>query len=1152
MELERKSECDVIFAEGDATAISLEILSCLETKGFCVVDPGLPASDFTKAREDTDKANTDEKLQRPPEMIVEGLLGAEGSARIMELGIPDSDSSEVPTGLAKLDAAMTETAAIINEFVAEMGFTCPTRTVGIVHETGMTADEAPELGLEEASTWMTTFMRHKLMVMVCLGPIQGTLELRPFDEEAEVYEVPTKPGSMIILRADAMTHRHFAHSRALMLSCFLLESNPAGKGMLAMQELTMVPVAKEIQEWTFLRMKEIKEAEYEYRQPADVPNSWLTAMNHTFCIVQRTAVRGVAGRYPSTFDTNAWYQSQTAGPDTVTEVPLQRWSVQDTYDADPECWRWGKVFVKHGAFMEGAELFEPRFFGLSPQEAKGMDPVQRLVLEVGYEACWMAGFKKGKLMNSLGGVYLGSSCTIFGMVAEVSGATGAAASINSNRFSFCLGLKGPSMTVDTEGSSGLAAIYLGSEGTLDKGRGTVNAYSLAGGVHLQLGTIWYPQLQAAGLLTSNGRCRTFDQSAQGYVQADCCSMACLKRLTETVKGEQVYIEGEPLCGTIAGCAMNSNGLNAKMNAPHGPAQQELVAEALRTAALAPVNIDAVECHGQGAFMNDAIEADSLSRILREHDVDQPLGLTASKSIMAHSNEASGTAAFMKALLANNWGTICPNLHLNQINPHMEPEAKVSYSTEVFEYPLQASFTGAMSHGFGGTNVFAILLGECDPSRVSKLPEDFKREYITFWPGGGGELEEDQVPRRSYYICGTWSGWIPEAMQSEGEGSYGYTVTLGENRWEEFQILLDGEKTRALHPDVPRAHKGVGVTGPDHGVRGLNWRITSSTGSVHAPEALKMIAASPEADLKVVAVGAADLDQVGDQYRVHLKIAGKFRTVTWEKVGRVDPAAIPASQYYITSSWNGWTFDPMTKDGDKWRLEAQLIREGGEFQIVRNQDWSQVIYSDEPGSIAKGPGYGPEDIAMARGYTWSLDGKVGDVFEITFERKADNMTVSWEKLRTDALSEEQKSIAKRPVFSVVGSWTGFMRQTVLSLEKSTVKVPWTGFLASALVHFFVEVGPDGHESFQLLQGCSWDVIIHPNVVVEGSGAPHTLMTSYNDGSASNLVWVIGEADGACPGDVFKVQVSAVGARVSQVTWTKASDAEFKSTEVLRGD
>merc|ERR1719336_3146097 len=149
-------------------------------------------------------------------------------------------------------------------------------------------------------------------------------------------------------------------------------------------------------------MKELKEKEYEYSEPAQLPASWITAMNHNFHCVQRVAVRGVAGRYCSTYHLPCWFRAQPQGVDFVSEVPLQRWAWHEYYDQDPDCWRWQKCFLKHGSFMEGADLFDCRFFGLSPSEAGGMDPHQREVLEVGYDALATAGYKKGKLMNSLG------------------------------------------------------------------------------------------------------------------------------------------------------------------------------------------------------------------------------------------------------------------------------------------------------------------------------------------------------------------------------------------------------------------------------------------------------------------------------------------------------------------------------------------------------------------------------------------------------------------------------------------------------------------------------------------------------------------------------------------------------------------------------
>lgn len=1156
---------DVSFKGADVSGVSMEIAACLESKGFCVVNPGLPESDFQKAVAEVDSADTQGKLVRPAEMIVEGLLGAEGSARIMELDIPDADAGEPATSLKKLDEAMTETARVIDQYLeAALGFSCPVRTPGLVHETGMAVDEPPELTYEEASTWMTTFMRHKLMVLMCLGPINGTLELRPFDEDAEVFEVNTVPGTMIILRADAMTHRHFSNSKALLLSTYLMEYKPLTKHSIAVQENAMVPVAQELQSWTVEKMKEIKEREYEYNEVAEIPAAWSTAMNSMFHCVQRIAVRGMAGRYPSTYHQPTWFRVQTSGVDYAIEIPLQRWAVNEYYDPDPECWRWNKAYLKHGAFMDGGELFDNRFFGLSVSEAAGMDVHQREVLEVGYDACWAAGYKKGKLMNQLGGVYLGSSMTIFGSVSQVSGATGGAASINSNRFSFCLGLKGPSMTIDTESSSSLSAVYCGCEGVLDKGRGQVNTFSLSGGVAFQLGTIWWPQLQSAGLLNPQGRCMTFDASADGYMMGDGCGFVCLKRLTETVEGEQVFIQDQAnACGVIAASTMNSNGVNSAMNAPNGPSEQELVAEAVRHAGLTGSNVDAVEVNGQGAFMADAVEVDSLMRVLRGESTDEPLGLGAVKSRVGHGHECAGIMSLQKAIMANAWNVQVPNCHLHQINPHMEPENKANYVSENLEYPREFSYTGVTSRGFGGTNVHVLTFGECDPCRLMPLPDpEVQRDCIQFWPGGGGELEEGSEPRRGYFIAGTWSGWAPQSMESEGAGCFGYTVTLGESRWEEFQIFLDGEAAKALHPKMPKAYKGAAVNGPTYGAKGLNWRIAGTAG-VEAPaiadKAAEGALAVPETGLKVVSLGAGDAGQPGDQYRVHLKVMGKYRAVTWEKVGHTDSP--PSGDYYVTANWNGYGCDKMTKDGNTYSLEVTLLRSGGEFQIVRNADpFNQVICPDEPRADAARPGYGPDDGSSARGLTWLLGGQIGEVYKISMSLNASDLQaqVSWTKVREEPLTEEMGNIAKRQRFGVVGSWAGWVRQTQLTwggIITAGLPTQLTLSGAASWQYFFVLIGSDGWESFQLLQDLDWDRVIHPVRAIESAQVPHSIMMSPLDGYTVGLTWTIGAADGAAPGDVFMVRVEAIRDRVAKVTWGKAQpgpeiDAAIANNTILK--
>lgn len=707
--------------------LGIEIVTQLELKGYCVVDPALDPTLFRKARANIGECDSRGLLKLLPEVLLDGLLGGEGSARCVDFSSARLDQSPSDfEALLQLDKSLLDMAGTLSSVLLSLGISAPSRTPAMLHETGLALGEPPELSEEEASNWLVTFARGKVLMLLCLGPVKGTLSLEPFDE-SEGVEIPTFPGSLIIVRADLMFHRHFANSKAYILSCFLLESARAAKRTLVSPE-QMSPPVRQVEEWTVSRLRQLKELEQESKaMPPNVPSSWISAMNHMFHTVQRVAVRGSAARYSSSWVVEEWYQSQATGVDLVMEVPFCRWDVNQYYHSDPECWRAQRCFMRHSSFVDGLELFDNRFFGLSNMEAAGMDPHQRVVLEVGYEALHKAGYKKAKLMNSLGGVYLGSSMTIFGCVASVCGATGGAASINSNRFSFCLGLKGPSMTCDTEGSSSLTAVHLGAEAVLDKGRGVVNQYSLSGGVHFELGPIFWPQMQGAGLLSRCGRCLTWDAAADGYTLGDGCGFVVLKKLTETVDGAQVYIQDEPLVGAVCGSIMNSSGGGAAMHSPNGAAEQQLIAEALRSAGLQPLNIDAVECNGQGSFLADGVEVDSLLRILRREDVTEPLSLTAVKTRVGHLMECAGIASLQRLLLAGAWGSMTPNNHLRQLNPYLDTGCNVNYLTECLEQPMQSSYAGVTSRGFGGTNVHVITFSQIDGSRTAP-PENSRLDW----------------------------------------------------------------------------------------------------------------------------------------------------------------------------------------------------------------------------------------------------------------------------------------------------------------------------------------------------------------------------------------------------------------------------------------
>jgi hypothetical protein len=271
----------------------------------------------------------------------------------------------------------------------------------------------------------------------------------------------------------------------------------------------------------------------------------------------------------------------------------------------------------------------------------------------------------------------------------------------------------------------------------------------------------------------------------------------------------------------------------------------------------------------------------------------------------------------------------------------------------------------------------------------------EREQIAFWPGGGGELEDSATDCNEYHIVGTWSAWENSTpMEPEGEGAFGFTVTLGVSCFEQFQIWMDGDSSRVLHPGDSKAPKGSPVSGPtaEMDAMGLRW----------------MIDGRPSEWAEWYDDELTEIGEPGDQYRVHLYIAGKWRAVTWEKITSSPHEGLDSllvahtgPKYYVTTDFNGWTFQEMIPDETVpglFSLEVSIKWKGGEFQIIKDKDWFQVFYPSVARAGLQTPGdvMGPDDEGYNR--TWYLEGKAGGraliEFQRVYELGEDIRKVSW--------------------------------------------------------------------------------------------------------------------------------------------------------------
>ena len=413
-------------------------------------------------------------------------------------------------------------------------------------------------------------------------------------------------------------------------------------------------------------------------------------------------------------------------------MPPDRWD-NDAF-CDPKTAAPGDMGMRWGGFVDDAGLFDAGFFGISPKEAVRMDPQQRMLLEVAWESLEDAGIPADSLKRSRTGVFVGvQSQSIdyyylqlvdIGNV-EFQTNTGCAHSIIANRLSYFLDLRGPSFTVDTACSSSIVALHLACQ-SLRSGECNL---AFAGGTNLIAApetSIAYTKLN---FMAPDGRCKTFDSRADGFVRGEGCGLVLLKRLSDARK------DGDPVLAVVRGTAVNQDGTTNGLTAPNGISQQEVIRTALSCAGVEPSQIGYVETHGTGTILGDPIEVEALASVLAAgQEIDSPCYLGAVKTNIGHLESAAGIAGIIKAALCLRHGFIPPNLHFRQLNPHIQLEGtrlRIPLEGQPWVGKGGPRFAGVSSFGFGGTNGHVIL--------EEGSPEEEAHESGKRASGGQGDL-----------------------------------------------------------------------------------------------------------------------------------------------------------------------------------------------------------------------------------------------------------------------------------------------------------------------------------------------------------------------------------------------------------------------------
>ncbi|OLP20312.1 hypothetical protein BST81_00815 [Leptolyngbya sp. 'hensonii'] len=442
------------------------------------------------------------------------------------------------------------------------------------------------------------------------------------------------------------------------------------------------------------------------------------------------AIIGMGCRFPGGADTpEAFWDLLCEGRDVVREVPAERWNVNDYVEPNAT----GQPTSWYGGFLDSIDEFDPQFFDISPREATTMDPQQRLVLEVSWEALERAGQAPDRLRGSQTGIFVGITTNDYSRLTlrdhqaglDVYTATGSALNVAPGRVAYTLGLQGPSIAIDTACSSSLVAVHLACR-SLRSGETNL---ALAGGVNATLVPEAFICFSRWGMMASDGRCKTFDARADGFVRGEGCGIVVLKRLSDAIAN------GDPVLAAIRGSAVNQDGRSSGLTVPNGLAQREVVRQALRDARVNPAEVSYVEAHGTGTSLGDPIEIEALGAALGEGRTGQhPLTIASVKTNIGHLESAAGIAGLIKVVLAMQHQQIPPHLHFQERSPRIPwPAFPMDIPTRLTPWTVgdRPRIAGVSGFGFSGTNAHVIL--EAAPALAQRQPAtlpDRSRHLLT--------------------------------------------------------------------------------------------------------------------------------------------------------------------------------------------------------------------------------------------------------------------------------------------------------------------------------------------------------------------------------------------------------------------------------------
>ncbi|QGZ36672.1 non-ribosomal peptide synthetase [Stappia indica] len=549
----------------------------------------------------------------------------------------------------------------------------------------------------------------------------------------------------------------------------------------------------------------------EAARPARQPLATATATEEQVPI----AVISMEGRFPQSPDLETFAAHLAAGDDCIEEVPADRWDWR-TVHGDPK--KGPFTDVKYGGFTPGHDLFDAGFFNISPREAELMDPQHRLFMECVWSLVEKAGHAPSSLSGRKVGLFLGINLLDYTDMVNRAGImdaqqlTGLGHAFCPNRLSFLLDIHGPSSVIDTACSSSLVAIHRAIMSIRHEGC----EMAIAGGSNLMLSPMQHIMFSQVGMITPDGRCKTFSAAANGYARADGVGAVLLKRLDLAER------DGDPILGVIRASVEHHGGGATSLTAPNPKAQARLVAEAHRLAGIDPRSVSLIECHGTGTPLGDPVEVEGLktafAELYREHGMPAPavphIGLGSVKSNIGHAETAAGVAGLIKVLLAMRAGTLFRSLHCEEPNPLLELEGSPFYLLQAarhWDRPVvdgieQPRRAGLSSFGAGGANVHMVIEEYRGPQPV---PTPLSFPMIVPLSARTPDALAEAVRRLRPHVAGSDLGdlaWTLQVGRDAMRERIAFVARDTGDLLRQMDAVLAGADGDALRGSVPRGRR----------------------------------------------------------------------------------------------------------------------------------------------------------------------------------------------------------------------------------------------------------------------------------------------------------------------------------------------------------